>query len=265
MKYKLIALDVDGTLLNDDYIVTEKTKQAIREVRSHGAVIVLCTGRGPISTIPVLRELGYDGTLITHNGAATVYSQGKRIIHQYPFRLHELSELIAYCRKNEIHFDVCTPFEMYVEKLPEKTRSMYDKYMAQPLVIDDVFHLQSPVVKFSVFAEMETVERVERDWKNAPLSLQQIRSGDYFIDVMRKEANKGNALGQLSESLGIDRSEILAIGNYYNDIEMIRLAGLGIAMENSPEEVKRAADTVTLSNNEDGVYWALHKYCLKRF
>jgi len=90
-----------------------------------------------------------------------------------------------------------------------------------------------------------------------------LRSGDFFIDLMHKDASKGAALQKLAEKRGIPAENVMAIGNYYNDITMLTYAGLGVAMDNSPLDVKAAADAVTASNNEEGVKRALEKYCLE--
>ncbi len=261
MKYKLIALDVDGTLLNDEHAITERTKRTVLDVHRAGAMIVLCTGRGPGSTFPVLEELGLEGTIITHNGAATVQAAGRTIVHQFPFYMNDVLPLVRYCRENNIHFDICTPFDMFVERMGEEERRMYDKYFADPIWIPDIAQLEEPLVKLTAFGPKEVLDRVEEDWKRIEFPLRYIRSGDLFIDVMHPSASKGNALEQLARLWNIRRSEIIAIGNYYNDVDMLRFAGLGIAMGNSPDEVKRAADAVTLSNNEEGVHAALAAYC----
>ncbi|MNN14057.1 Sugar phosphatase YidA [compost metagenome] len=106
------------------------------------------------------------------------------------------------------------------------------------------------------------MNQVEADWNLWTHELNMLRSGDYFIDLMHPEASKGNALKQLAEQRGIPAEQIMAIGNFYNDITMLTFAGLGIAMDNSPIEVKAAAQDVTASNNEEGVRVALEKYCL---
>jgi Cof subfamily protein (haloacid dehalogenase superfamily) len=265
VNYRLIALDVDGTLLNDRYELTERTKRTVRDVHEAGATIVLCTGRSPVNTLPLMEELGLEGTLITHNGAATISSGDRRIVHQFPFAVEQLAELVRYCRERKIHLDVCTPFRLYIETdLSEAEAAMYRKFMLEPDRLDDVLALGEAPVKFTVFGDKAAINRVEEDWRNMSLPLTVLRSGDYFIDIMHPEATKGNALKRLAESLGIERSQVMAIGNYYNDLEMIRFAGLGVAMENSPDEVKREADVVTASNNEDGVHLALSRYCLGR-
>jgi Cof subfamily protein (haloacid dehalogenase superfamily) len=260
MKYKLVALDVDGTLLNDDHMLTEKTKRIISKVRNTGGTVVLCTGRGPTNTLPVLEQLGFEGTIITHNGAATVDSTERKILHSYPFDINEVSRLIEYCRMKVVHFDVCTAFKMYLEKIDDEQKKMYQKFMLHPKLVADVQKLDRCIVKFTVYDKPEVVDLVEKDWTNINMSLHMIRSGDRFIDVMHQEATKGNALRQLANLLKVDRSQIIAIGNYYNDIEMIKFAGMGIAMENAPQAVKETADDITASNNEDGVYAALEKH-----
>lgn len=262
MPYKLIALDVDGTLLNDDYKLTDATKDAVRAVSEAGALIVLCTGRSPLNTMPIMNELGLEGVMISHNGGATVNSRDRSIIHEYAFTVRQAEPVISYCRKNNIHFDICPPMDMYVEKLTEETRAMYGKYLMTPKLVSDVMAIDQGIVKMSIFGEREEIDKLERDYPGIGCPLSIIRSGDYFADIMHPESTKGNALRELAGSLRIDREHIMAIGNYFNDVEMIEFAGLGIAMDNSPDAVKSSADAVTASNNKDGVSAALREYCL---
>jgi len=267
MKFKLIALDVDGTLLDDDHNLSERTKQTIQDVHDAGCHIVLCTGRAPVSTLPILQELGLEGTMITHNGAATVYAdeKGQALVNEFTFTLSEIQPMLDYARREGIHFDVCTPFNMYIEHIGEEERLMYQKYLISPKLVTDVSELGIPLVKLTLFAQPEVLDRVQREWDEQKLygDLRMIRSGDLFIDVMSAKANKGNALKALADELEIEPEAIMAIGNYYNDVEMMTFAGLGIAVANSPEDVKKAADKVTASNNDEGVHQALVKYCLE--
>jgi Cof subfamily protein (haloacid dehalogenase superfamily) len=261
LKFKIIALDVDGTLLNDEYKITENTKSAIQKVHAIGAQIVLCTGRGPLNTIPLLTELGLEGVVVTHNGAATVQSKDHSVIHQVAFGSEEIKPFIEYCRENHAHLALCSPFDIYVEELNEASRAMYAKHMLEPILTEDTTTLDIAMVKLSAYSEQSVMDRIETEWRSMGSSLSIIRSGHRFIDIMHKEASKGHALRRLAEESGIKREEIMAIGNYYNDNEMIAYAGLGIAMENSPEPVKLEANVVTSSNNDDGVYQAIMKYC----
>jgi Cof subfamily protein (haloacid dehalogenase superfamily) len=261
MKYKLIALDVDGTLLNDEYKLTDKTKYAVKCANEAGAQIVLCTGRGPQNTIPLLAELGLEGIVITHNGAATVQSKDNSILHYVAFQPNEITPFIEFCREHQTHLALCSPLEIYVEELNEVSKAMYDKFQIEPIITKDATKLDIAMVKLSAYSEQTAMDRIEVEWRemNSPLSI--IRSGHRFIDIMHAEASKGHALRRFAEDAGIAREEIMAIGNYYNDSEMIIYAGLGIAMDNSPEPVKLQANETTGSNNDDGVYQAIMKHC----
>ncbi len=259
-RYDIVALDVDGTLLNEKHVLTQGTREAVRQAAESGAEIVLCTGRGPSNTFPVLEDLGLTGVIITHNGSATVDAAKRQLLHHYPMEAALLEPYIAYCRENSVHYDVNTAFDLYIESAAPEVEAMYANYRITPIMRAADDRLPEGLVKLTVFGEMDVMDKVQADWEAWPPGLQRIRSGDHFIDVQQAEANKGHALEQLAKLRGVDRSRVLAIGNYYNDVGMLEYAGFGIAMANSPEAVQSAADAVTLSNDEDGVAAALHAY-----
>jgi len=261
-KFDLIAIDVDGTLLNDRHQLTPTVIEAVREAAESGAEIVLATGRGPINSIPLLEEIGLAGTLITHNGAATVESEGRRVLHSFSIPHEAMVPYMEYCRENGVHFDINTAFDMYNESSTPEADAMYVHYRVVPIRRRPDDPLPPDLVKFTAFGSKEQMDRVQREWEAWDSPLRRIRSGDWFIDVQHADVSKGKALERLASLRGIDRSRIMAIGNYYNDIDMLRFAGLGIAMGNSPDEVKQAADAVTLSNEEDGVAHAIRRYAL---
>ncbi|AFH61027.1 Cof-type HAD-IIB family hydrolase [Paenibacillus caseinilyticus] len=265
MSYRLIALDVDGTLLNDKDELTQRTALTIREAHEAGARIVLCTGRGPANAVPVLDELGLQGVLITHNGAATVESPGPKLLHEYSYDVRQIEGLIEYCRSQSIHYDVCTALDMFVDRVGEEAAGMYDKFGVVVQRVEDVLAMTAPVVKCTLFGSGEQLDAAESELSQIglPPGIQSIRSGAHFLDIMAEGVSKGSALRQLAELWDIPASEILAIGNYYNDIDMITFAGLGIAVANSPDAVKAAADVVGLSNNEEGVHHAVQRYVLE--
>ncbi|SFB41245.1 hypothetical protein SAMN05216312_107224 [Cohnella sp. OV330] len=253
MKFKLIALDVDGTLLNDDHELTPRVKQSVTAAAASGAEIVLCTGRGSASALSVLAQLGLSGTVITHNGASIVDGESREILQESPIGLEEVERYLALCRERGIHFDLNTAFDIYVEQLNEQTASMYARMLSEPILRSREDLYPERTVKISIFAPKEDLDELESHWQDWRHELQTIRSGDYFIDLQHREASKGTALKQWAEKRGIPREQVLAIGNYFNDLGMLQYAGHGVAMDNSPPEVKAAADAVTASNNEDGV------------
>jgi HAD-superfamily hydrolase, subfamily IIB len=261
LQYDLIALDVDGTLLTDGHQLLPEVKEAVREAAEGGAEIVLCTGRGPLGALPVLESLELQGTMIVHNGAAAVRSEDRGVLFQYEMDPEPLLAFVQYSREHGIHFDLNTAFEMLLESMSEEARSMYAHHGVEPVVKSFGGKLPEGLVKMSVFGTMETIDRVQADWEAWPSRLAIIRSGDLFIDVQHPESSKGNALRRLAEKRGIDRSRILAVGNYYNDVTMLQYAGFGIAMSNSPDPVKKEANAVSEhSNNEGGVAEALRRY-----
>lgn len=266
MKYKLIALDVDGTLLDDNHMLSEQNRETIAEVSRRGGQIVLCTGRGLRSAAPLMEELGLGGYLIGHNGAATMRMADGEVVHQYGMDARGLDPYIDYCREHGIHFDVNTAFNMYVDNvkhLTDEAHHMYEHFKMIPAALPAWEEFRDPIVKFTIFsAEIETLEKTLSEWMTWTQPFNLLRSGDFFADMMHKEASKGSALQQLAQRLGVEREEVLSIGNYFNDVSMLVYAGMGIAMENSPVEVKAAADALTGTNNENGVHQALVKYCL---
>ncbi|WP_239615292.1 Cof-type HAD-IIB family hydrolase [Cohnella mopanensis] len=253
MKFRMIALDVDGTLLNDHHEVTPRVRQAVRAAAEQGLEIVLCTGRGSSSALPVLQQLGLKGTMITHNGASIVDSETREIIYETKIEHDLVQRYVTFCRERGIHFDMNTAFDLYVEGMSEEAKEMYSKMLAKPIMRSSSDAYPESLLKMSIFASKLVMDAVEEEWKSWQHDLQSIRSGDYFIDVQHLEASKGKALEQLASMRGIPRDQILAMGNYYNDTGMIEYAGWGVAMDNSPTEVKAIADEVTVSNNEDGV------------
>ncbi|WP_025025457.1 Cof-type HAD-IIB family hydrolase [Caldalkalibacillus mannanilyticus] len=253
MRVKLVAIDVDGTLLNDQYEITDRTKKALAEMRESGAKIVLATGRGPGSCYPIMDELRLEDHIITHNGAVVLDARTKEISFEIGFQASDLLPLITYCRQEKIHFDVNTALELYIEGVTSEAEWMYEKFFMTPNKVSSASSLENQIVKFTLFGDEEKMDKTFSEIHPRFPQLSIIRSGEQFIDVIHPNATKGNALKKLTEWYGIEAQEVVAFGNYFNDLEMLQFAGLGVAMQNSPEEVKRLADRVSVSNNEHGV------------
>lgn len=265
MNFKLAAIDIDGTLLDDNYLLSNETKEAVHEAKKAGIEIVLCSGRAPKSVLPIMEELEIDGFLITHNGAVTTHSETKAIINEKGFFMDSLYNVVDYCKKTGIHTDFCTAFDMYTEKIDsEELRALYNKYRMVPKIVDDVRHVKDKLVKFTLFSTSDIITSAQEDLQKMHLSLQTIRSGPTFIDILHRHASKGMALKNLAHLLGVPIDKTIAIGNYYNDIDMISIAGMGIAVANAPEEVQKQADLVVSSNNENGVAQALQQLILNQ-
>lgn len=260
MQYRLIALDVDGTLINDQFQIMPKTKEIIVDAYQNGVMVALCTGRSTESTIPLMEELTAEGPIVVHNGAMVLHSRTKEVYGQIGFHVEELEELIRFCREAGLHIDVNTASDMYVESVTPELASIYSEYYASPIIIPDVMMLRDEIVKMSILAEEEHTADVVAELHRLFPQFRITHSGANYIDVIHPAASKGEGAARMVERLGISLDEVIAFGNYYNDLELLSSVGMGIAMDNSPEAVKRAAKAVTSSNNDEGIYYALKKY-----
>ncbi len=193
--------------------------------------------------------------MVSHNGATTIRTDTKEILHEFSYDIREVAEIINYCREHDIHFSVCTAFDFYVERMDDYQTELFKKYNLVHTIHEDILKLTDKVMKFTV----DDQERID-GWRNVKLKNLRKTSDGFFQDIIHPQAHKASALEQVLNKLNIDKSEIIAIGDYYNDVEMIEFAGLGIAMGNAPDDLKEKANAVTSSNNEDGVYHALEKY-----
>lgn len=253
MDIKLLAIDVDGTLLTDEYKMTERTKSAIWKIRELGVKVILATGRGPKSCFQIMEELDLNDPIITHNGAVIFDPVTKHISLEIGFQAEELIPVIQYSRQAEIHFDLCTAFEMYNEGATREVKEIYKKFNVNPTFVEDSCLIEEQIVKFTLFGDEKKLDQAMVELLPQFPKWSFIRSGATFIDVIHPLATKGSALKHLIQEFGINPEHIVAFGNYFNDLEMIKLAGLGVAMANSPQQIMESADRVTTSNNEDGV------------
>jgi Cof subfamily protein (haloacid dehalogenase superfamily) len=253
LKVKLLAIDVDGTLLTDEYSMTERTKTAISNIKKRGVKIILATGRGPKSCFQIMEELDLNDPIITHNGAVIFDPLTKQISLEIGFKAEELIPVIHYSRQAGIHFDLCTAFDMYHEGATKEVEEIYKKFHVNPTLVQDSSLLEEQIVKFTLFGNGKKLDQAMEELLPQFPEWSIIRSGETFIDVIHPQATKGSALNHLIHEYGIDPTDIVAFGNYFNDLEMIQLAGLGVAMANSPLQIQKSADRITTSNNEDGV------------
>jgi Cof subfamily protein (haloacid dehalogenase superfamily) len=257
LHYKLVALDLDGTLLNTNGQLSERHIKAVKKAQEAGVHVVIATGRYYMQTERIIKELEFDGILILNDGAVTIENKTKEIIHEQSFTIEEVSPLIQYCRQNQIHFSVTTAFNHYVEIMSKYQVDKCKQYEISYKTHSDVMQLKETVLKFTIDDE----QRIS-GWQNInlPSNIKLRANGEFFKEYVHQNTSKTNGLIKVLDFYGINPSEIIAIGDFYNDLDMIEYAGLGIAMGNAPDDVKERANDVTLSNDDDGVYHALEKH-----
>lgn len=267
MSYKLIAIDIDGTLLTDQYEIPPPTLKALNEAMGQ-AHIVLCTGRNLLSARSLLPHFSRPIPLITDNGA-TIWEPERGILQQASLSAEGTRLVLEYARAHpEIQVDFTTADGVYAERVKEGFWEMYERYNTEPRLVGDLLKEAGQPVKITLAGlspeVMEEVYRqLEKELRQQQLEVQLFRTGPHFIDCMAQGANKGKALAHYARILGIPMRKTMAIGNYYNDVEMIRAAGRGVVVANAPPLLREMADEVTASNNEEGVRLILEKYVLQ--
>lgn len=268
MKYKLLVLDIDGTLTNEKKEITRHTKQTILRMQKAGVKVVLASGRPAYGVEPTARELEleqYGGFILSYNGGRIVDCSTGRTIYEktIPHKLmggiygqvHDLNAALMTYEGDRIITE--KPQDAYVAK-----ESFINKMKVKG-VGNFLDYVTFPVVKCLVAADggyLEAVEDKLKGYFGSQLSI--FRSEPYFLEIMPKDIDKASSLERLRLQLGLERAEIAACGDGLNDISMIQYAGLGIAMANAQEAVKRVCDFVTKSNEEEGVAYAIDRFIL---
>lgn len=269
MKYKLLVLDVDGTLLNDAREISKRTLTALLKVQQMGIRIVLASGRPTYGLMPLAKslELGnYGGFIVSYNGCQIIKAQNGKILFERRINPEMLPYLEKKARKNGFaiftyHDDTIitdSPDNEYIQNEARLNNLRIIKEDEFSIAIDF-----SPCKCMLVSEDEEALIGLEEHWKRRLNgTLDTFRSEPYFLEVVPCGIDKANTLGVLLEQLDVVREEVIAIGDGACDVTMLQLAGLGVAMGHSQDSVKVCADYVTASNEEDGVALAVEKIIL---
>lgn len=264
MRYRLMAVDIDGTLLNDRNEITPNTKNAIRQAVEKGLIFTIASGR-PIQGIEWLNKaLDLDVPYITYNGAMVVMGKSRKVLYEQKLSEKDADDIIKLGEKYGTTVLVWKDDVLYVRKMDERVKTYKALARVEPVVTDDMCQvIRGGVTKILWFDEIDKIEQCRREiGEYLSENVNFHPSKPNFMEFVDKNASKAIAMEKLGEYFGIDRSEMIAVGDGYNDISMIEYAGLGVAMANSPDDVKAKADYITLSNEEDGVAHVIHKFIL---
>lgn len=269
MKYKLLVLDVDGTLLNDEREISKRTLAALLKVQQMGVRIVLASGRPTYGLMPLAKtlELGnYGGFVLSYNGCQIIKAQNGETLFERRINPEMLPYLEKKARKNGFAI-----FTYHDDTLI--TDSPDNEYIKNEALLNNLKIIRedefSTAIDFApckcmlVSDKEKALIGLEQHWeKRLAGTLDAFRSEPYFLEVVPCGVNKANTLGALLEHLGVTREEVIAVGDGVCDVTMLQLAGMGVAMGHSQDSVKVCADYVTASNEEDGVALAVEKLIL---
>ena len=266
MTYKLIVLDVDGTMLTSNRELTKRTIQTLRKVQQMGIRIALASGRPTYGILPLAKaiDLGvYNGFIISYNGAQVMEAQTGQILFErridpqmVPYlekRAAKLGMTMAYYDGNEVvSTDITNPHVKDEAEMNGMTLRQ-DNHLS--LNMDDW-----PAEIMLVSDDEEALTSIEQHMqRHLNGVMDTIHSNPYYLEVVGYQVGKSYAMSALVQKMGIQMSEVLAIGDGEADINMIQMAGTGVAMANATEGVRRCADFTTLSNDEDGAALAIEK------
>ncbi len=258
--YKIIACDLDETLLNSgDRKVSQKNINAIRKARGLGIKFVLATGRGYRTVSGTLQELGlYDQPgefVISFNGGAITENKGSRLLHFDGLPFDTAAELY----KRGLDYDVCihayTKEDVYVYNLMQSER---DYVQGRMQLIEtnekslDFLQGQDIVKILYMNHDYQYLKKIEEDFLDLASILEVSYSSNRYIEFNRKGVNKGKGLLTLAGLLGVKQEETIAIGDNFNDLSMIRAAGVGVGVQNTAADMKPECDLITDATNDEG-------------
>ena len=270
--YKLVAIDLDGTLVTDEKELTKKTVEVIKEASKKGVKIMISSGRSFyrlerfIDALDLRKE---NQCTICFNGGMIVENKTKEMLYSKNLNAEEVEELIQLGKALRLPIMIYSRDTHYVETIPEvvqkNTKNL--KGMNLKVVNFNQINFNKPenyIYKVCFIDKPEKIIEKRKQISEEILKKYEITSSvPEYLEIVKKGIKKSEAIKVVMEKYDIKQDEVMAIGDGENDIEMLDFAGLGIAMENAKEEVKRFANDVTTSNNHDGVANAIEKYILR--
>ncbi|MDO8316726.1 MAG: Cof-type HAD-IIB family hydrolase [Flavobacterium sp.] len=264
MKYKMLVLDMDDTLLTDDHTISNENKVMLAKARELGVHIVLASGRPTPAMIAYAKELQLDNSyMISYNGAVITDLKEDKVIFEQTLTQEQIHELYDYSLKSKTHIIT------YIDgKIVSETDSEYIEIeknitgLAHNKVVSFKDEVQSSAVKCILLEEPTYLKEVEKDLKAAMPHLSVSMSKPFFLEVAQNGIDKGASIKFLAEKLGIHQSEIIAVGNAGNDLTMIEYAGLGVWVDNVDPELRDKGDFIVASNNDHGVAEVVRRFIL---
>jgi Cof subfamily protein (haloacid dehalogenase superfamily) len=263
MPYKLIAIDVDDTLLTSDITIPVRVSRAIHEAANKGVYVVLCTGRTKKGVQSIYDELGLHTLMITAGGAEVFDGEG-HVLFSRGVEPPLVKQILEYTDRNQLHAQVYIDGELvYREK--NRFSDYYEKFYGHPGIVEPNLlkmpQIITPKVLFVIDEDKIAAVKEEAEKLFPMLTIKQ--SKPVYLEFAHPSVNKGEALAFTASHYGIDREDVIAIGDTDIDIPMLKYAGLGVAMANAVPAVQEAADIVCPSNNEAGVAFVIEKYILE--
>ncbi|WP_112182052.1 MULTISPECIES: Cof-type HAD-IIB family hydrolase [Paraliobacillus] len=265
MAYKMIVLDLDDTLLRNDQTISKRTKLALMNAQEKGIKVVLASGRPTFGMKKIAEELSlakYGSYILSFNGGKIINCHSNEELLSSTLSVENIKRIYDLSRREDVFVHTYVGDELITEaENPYTTIEAELTGLPIKLVPNFVDFVSEPVVKILMVDAPDKLKNVEKKLQ-AELAeeFSVMRSKPYFLEFTEKGVTKGTSLDHLIKACGIKREEVIAIGDSYNDQAMIEFAGLGVAMGNSPDDIKAIADYVTDTNMNDGVAKVVDKF-----
>lgn len=266
MTYEMLVLDLDGTLTNSEKKITPPTRKALIEIQQTGKKVVLASGRPSPGILPLAKELRlpeYGGYILSMNGAKIINCQTGEIIYNKVLPDSIAPTLYKIARQYDVDMLTYTDSEILSCIHSNPFTELESKINHMPVTCINRFpeEIPFPVNKFLITGDPAITPIVEKELKATFHSLLNIyRSEPFFLEIMPQNIDKAHSLQKLLNSLGLSADQMICCGDGFNDLTMIKYAGLGVAMENAQPLVKAHADYITKSNDEDGVLHVINEF-----
>lgn len=262
MKIKLVAVDMDGTLLDNSLKISERTLDMISRLKKMGVPFVISTGRSKAEIDKYRKQINYDCPIITSNGAIIFGEDWKKVLYHKPLEKIDVKKIFdfAMCQKSSLCF--WDKNNLWTTDLSQMVCYYGNLHNVIPQIVDIDNYLIENDVNNLVFCDKE--DKIEDLFQK--VSSQKVSEANFvmtcptLLEFFNKEVSKGSGLKIVCDYLGVDLKDVLAIGDSNNDIDFVKNAGLGVAMGNATEKVKSVASYVTSTNEEEGVAKAVEKF-----
>ncbi len=267
--YRLIVLDVDGTLVDRERRISPATLLALQDAKAAGIRVTLATGRLYASALPYASRIGANAPLILCNGARIQDPAGGKYLFSVHLPKHQAVRGLRLARKLGLHANLYLGEAVYIERVSQTSRESARKDGVEQIVVGDLAQFlngqPADPVKILLIGPDERLDEFARAYDTGGDGLPSVvRSEPAYLEIMPRGISKGGALIRLCDLLGIPASKAAAFGDGMNDLEMIQVAGLGVAMGNAHGELKRAARVLAPSHDADGVAEVLREHVLAR-
>jgi Cof subfamily protein (haloacid dehalogenase superfamily) len=270
LKYKLVAIDMDGTLLNSEKQISERTRKAIENAKMQGTHIVICTGRILNSALYYSESLDLKNPLIACNGAIIV-DEDRNVIYEKALEREKIREISNLAKLENIYCHFYDKSNFYSNIRSDEVLKFYNEGNSEVNIgvnvfdnIEDIMKMEDlNVYKFIFIDNNRDKLNKLREKLDKLGNINTTSSWINNIEAMGLNVSKGEALKALCKKLNIEAEEVIAIGDSENDLSMLKFAGLGVAMKNGDKLIKEYADHITDSNDENGVAKVIEKFILK--